>query len=269
MVIVVITGTRERSRSSTPANKSCPARKCREQCSPQHLGFGAHALAQASCCTRRTALFVTGTLASDLRPATPTSGRHLRVIEHLEDLPPAILGRLAHHRIGPTHHRLDRRFAVPAVRLARGGCACVLAGRRCVLGCVAGSCATASADSSKIAIKMATIECRRNLIMFSLSSLRPALLREELPHSLTFPFPDRHFPRAPQPSGSPSQTSTPVLKCSKRGIVTREGRVLLESPYISGVPFGPCRVRHYRLAAVSRRHQRPCPTRVALLQERS
>jgi hypothetical protein len=39
----------------------------------------------------------------------------------------------------------------------------------------AGSCATTSTESSMAVIKIITIECRRNLIMFSPSSLRRAL----------------------------------------------------------------------------------------------
>jgi hypothetical protein len=90
----------------------------------------------------------------------------------------------------------------------------------------AGCWAKANPVSSNIAVKTATIEYKRNLIMFSLSSLRPALLGQK-PALANFPFSSSAFSASTAafcPSPGMANSSP---KCSKRGIVTREWRVLL------------------------------------------
>lgn len=52
----------------------------------------------------------------------------------------------------------------------------------------AGCCASPTADSINAVDKIATIECRRNLIMFSPSSLRLALPLARTPAFANFPF---------------------------------------------------------------------------------
>src|SRR5580658_2020571 len=64
----------------------------------------------------------------------------------------------------------------------------------CWAGVVAGCCVRASMGNSKTAANAAIMECRRNLIMFSLCSLRLTLLRPELPPLRIFLLRAGHSP---------------------------------------------------------------------------